>query len=906
MRLSSKLLLASASVAAMAFPATSFAQQAPVAATTAAAVEEIVVIGTRRTDRTLADSASPVDVISASELKSQPTANLLDTLKNIIPSFYVGQNTISDASTFVRAPSLRGQSSDQVLVMLNGKRFNRSALVQVYSGGDTGLSYGSQGADISAIPSMAIKSLQVLRDGATAQYGSDAIAGVLNYGLKDNSSGIEIDARYGQYLKQGDGKSRQIAANMGFALGNAGFVNVTGEYVDEDETSRGATRPIALQFAAEHPELASQLPNYPGPAQTWGSSPNHGYKLMLNSGYDVTANSKIYFFANVASSKADQSFNYRSPISGTAINANGDVKNLNANGSFNNTFYLTHCPVDASGCPATGFVKDDNTFKFSSLYPAGFTPRFVGETKQALGTLGYKGKIASGLTYDLSGTFSENTLDLSMYNSLSASYGPDTQTSFHFGKLSQKETDLNLDLSYPLTVKGLAGPVVLSGGVEYRKETYGQTAGDEQSYGLGPYSVAQDLYVLAPSGGSGGGAGGAPFDPTVPTSDPTSTPPGAPTPGSYVFDSSTNAMSPGASGYGGTTPEASGSWSQTNYGVYGGAEADLTEKLSMGIAVRYEDYSTFGGTTVGKINGLYRVNDALSLRATVGTGFHAPSPGQSNDAILTTNFAGGIQVQTGTYPVDSPISKYFGAKTLKPETANNYGFGFVAKPTMNTVITVDAYNIAVKQRIGISQTFNVTADDVLAEPALIAVGVGGAVTYFTNGFNTRTQGVDVVATHRTELAGGRLNLTLAYNYNQSRVTRYDPAVISQDQLDNVKRLAPNTRLNLSGNWSRDNWSVNLRENYYGSWRVETDYPGQTFGKKLTTDLDVSYTTAEHYTVTVGATNLFNAYPDKIKQSSSNNVYPITGSTADGQIYPRNGGPFGMNGAFGYVRLRANF
>jgi iron complex outermembrane receptor protein len=149
-------------------------------------------------------------------------------------------------------------------------------------------------------------------------------------------------------------------------------------------------------------------------------------------------------------------------------------------------------------------------------------------------------------------------------------------------------------------------------------------------------------------------------------------------------------------------------------------------------------------------------------------------------------------------------------------------------------------------------------------------------------------------------------MTLAYNYNQSRVTKFDPAVISSDQIDVVKRLAPNTRVNASANWTRDNWTVNIRENYYGSWRVETDYPGQTFGKKFTTDLDVSYTTAEHYTITVGATNLFNAYPDKIKQSSSNNVYPITGSTADGQIYPRNGGPFGMNGAFGYVRLRANF
>ena len=882
MRLSSKLLLASASVAALAFPGLGLAQTAPAAAPSATEVEEIIVIGTRRTDRTLTDSASPVDVISASELKSQPTANLIDTLKNIIPSFYVGQNTISDASTFVRAPSLRGQASDQILVMLNGKRYNRSALVQVYSGGDTGLSYGSQGADISAIPSMAIKSLQVLRDGATAQYGSDAIAGVLNYGLKDNSSGIEIDARYGQYLKQGDGKSRQIAANMGFAIGDAGFVNVTGEYVDEDETSRGATRPLALQFAAANPSLASKLPNYPGPAQTWGSSPNHGYKLVLNSGYDVTANSKIYFFANVASSKGDQSFNYRPPNSGTAVNADGVTKSLGANGALTNIFYLTPCPTGVTGCPANGFVKDTNTFKFTSIYPAGFTPRFVGETKQALGTLGYKGSMASGLTYDLSGTVSENTLDLSMYNSLNASYGPTSQTSFRFGKLSQKETDVNLDLTYPLKVTGLAGPVVLSGGLEYRKETYGQTAGDVQSYGVGPYASKQNLYSLV-------------------------------SPGVYTSAGTSNAQSPGASGYGGTSPAAAGSWSDTSYGAYAGAETDLTEKLSVGVAARYEDYKNSGGSTVGKINGLYKVTDTFSLRATVGSGYHAPSPGQSHVSILTTNFNGGAQVQTGTYPVESAISKFYGAKSLTPETANNYGFGFVAKPTSATVITVDAYQIDVKKRLSISQTFNVTAADLVAQPGLIAVGLGGAVTYFTNGYDTRTQGVDVVATHRTELVGGRLNLTLAYNYNQSHVTRYDPAFISQRQIDIVKRLAPNTRINASANWTRDNWTVNMRENYYGTWRDQTDYYGQTFGKKFTTDLDVSYKALDRYTITVGATNLFNVYPDRIKQSTPDvpsqfviNVYPVTGSLADGQIYPRNGGPFGINGAFGYVRLRASF
>jgi iron complex outermembrane receptor protein len=846
------------------------AQQAP-----ATADQELVIIGTRRNDRTLTTSASPVDVISSSELQSQPTANLLDSLKNIVPSFFVGQNTISDASSFVRAPSLRGLPGDEVLVMLNGKRYNRSALVQVYTGGDTGLGFGSQGSDISAIPAIAIKNLQVLRDGATAQYGSDAIAGVLNYGLRDNRSGVDVEARWGQYQDKSDGESKQIAANAGFALGERGFVNLSAEYNDDQGTSRGATRPIALQFAAANPSLANQLPNYPGPAQIWGTSPSNSYKLLLNSGLEVTPNSKLYFFANYAASSTNESFNYRSPISGTAVDSAGVTHNLGANGSFKNTFYLTPCPAATPTCPVGGFVKDTNTFQFQSIYPAGFTPRFLGRSKEAYGVLGYKGKFSSGLTYDLSGSVSENSLDLSMYKSLNASYGPQSQTSFHFGKLIQKESDVDLDLQYPVAVAGLASPVTLSGGAEYRRETYEQTAGDVQSYGAGPYAVAQNLYSLV-------------------------------APGVYTAAGSTNAMSPGASGYGGTSPNAAGSWSQTSYAVYVDAEADVTKKLSLGLAGRYENYDTFGGTTVGKINGIYKVTDDFSIRGTVGTGFHAPSPGQSNDEILTTNFVAGNQVQTGTYPVSSPISKYYGATTLKPEKSTNYGLGFIAKPWTAAVLTVDAYDITVKDRIGVSQNFNVSAADVLAQPALAAVGVGGAVNYFTNGFNTETQGVDVVGTQRTHLFGGRLNLTLAYNYNKSRVTAYNPAVISQAQIIDVAHLAPNHRLTFSGNWSYGQWTVNARENYYGKWRDEVDYPGQQFSAKFTTDLDVTYEFTKHYALTFGATNVFNTYPDKIAQSSSNPVYPVTGSTADGQIYPRSGGPFGINGGFYYVRVKATY
>src|SRR5882724_12194388 len=228
---------------------------------------EVIVTGTRRLDRTVAESSAPIDVLSGAELASYPTASMLDTLSNLVPSFIVGQNAISDASSFVRSPSLRGLPADEMLVMLNGKRMNRSALVQVYQGGETELAFGSQGPDLASIPSIAVKSLEILRDGASAQYGSDAIAGVLNYQFRDNTSGIEMTARYGEYFPgQGysrDGGDRQIAANIGLPLGGQGFFNISAEWSKNQQTVRNATRPSALAFAETYPNLASQLPHYP-------------------------------------------------------------------------------------------------------------------------------------------------------------------------------------------------------------------------------------------------------------------------------------------------------------------------------------------------------------------------------------------------------------------------------------------------------------------------------------------------------------------------------------------------------------------------------------------------------------------------------------------------------------------
>ena len=893
-KLSKGALLATAATAAtIACSSAAYAQTTPAEATAPIATaeakpnitevgNEIIVLGTRRTVRTLTNSASPVDVISATELQAQPTANMLDSLKNIVPSFFVPQNTISDASTFVRSPSLRGLPADNILVMLNGKRYNRSALVQVYSGGDTGLGFGSQGADISAIPSMAIKSLQILREGATAQYGSDAIGGVLNYGLRDNNKGLEVEARYGKTY-EGDGASRVVSANLGLGAGTDGFLNLTGEYNKEGQTSRGETRPLALVFAAQNPNLAAQLPNYPGPVQIWGSSPSESFKGVLNAGYRVTQDSLLYVFGNYARSKGNQSFNYRSPIGATIVDSAGVAQTLNANGAFRRLFYLTPCPAGNATCPTGGFVNNANTFAFQSIYPAGFTPRFVGVSKQLSGTVGYKGKTESGLTYDVSATKAKNTLALSMYNSLNASYGPQSQTEFQFGTLSQKELNANLDLSYPIEV-GFFSPLTIAGGAEYRKETYGQSAGDLQSYGAGPFSAPQNFYNLV-------------------------------SPGVYALAGTTRGSAPGASGYGGTSPTYAGSWSQKNWSIYGALETDITEALTVGLAGRYEDYNTFGGSFVYKANALYKVSPGFSVRGTIGTGFHAPSPGQANVSVLTTNFVAGQQVQTGTYPVDSPISLYYGSVPLKPEKSRNYGLGFIAKPLDRLTVTVDGYVIKVKNRIGISATRTVTAADILAEPELLSVGEGGDVNYFTNGFDTTTRGIDFVATYRAAIMRpGDLSLTLAYNYNKSKVDSFLPGVISFAQRDQVAHLAPNHRANLSAVFTSGRLTITARENYYSWWRQQSDYPGnddangnatlgQKFKGKFTTDLDISVKVLDNLFLSVGAQNLFDEYPDKLRYSNANPLFPSTNSTADGQVYPRSGGPFGMNGGFWYGKVR---
>jgi iron complex outermembrane recepter protein len=860
------------------------AQQAPgaVAEGDAAApeneVSEVIVTGTRRADRTVQESSAPIDVLSGADLASQATTNMLDTLSDSVPSFIVGQNSISDASSFVRSPSLRGLPGDEMLVMLNGKRMNRSALVQVFQGGETELSFGSQGPDLASIPSIAIKSLEILRDGASAQYGSDAIAGVLNFHFRDNPQGFEVTSRFGEYFPGNgypkDGWDRTVAANLGLPLGSQGFFNVSGEWSANEQTVRNVTRPSALAFAENFPNLAQDLPHYPGPVQQWGTPPSQGVKLVLNSGIKLDNGDQVYFFANYANIQTNESFNYRLPKTVTDVTG----ATFGNHPAFNN-IYLDPCTASYTGCPAGGWIQDSHTFNFASVYPGGFTPRFYGLTQQFFGTVGYKGTTGYGLNYDLSGSTASNTLAVSLKDSINPSLGPTSPTSFYDGKFAQRETTFNIDLSYPWTVPGLASPVSLAGGLEWHDENYQQLLGDTPSYIAGAYAN-QPLYNCAG---------------TVCT-------PALDAKGHQIIATQSSA----SNGYGGISTGIDSS--QVNYAAYLDLEADVLKSLTLGIAGRQEHYASFGSTTLGKLSARWKVLDALALRGTVSTGFHAPTPGQSNVETLSTTFIPGTatQVQIGTYPVTSTIAKYYGATTLRPEESTNLSAGFVLTPINALLVTVDWYSIEVRHRIGISQQFNVTAADIARLSDLSYVGDGGTVQYFTNGFNTKTNGVDVVGTYHFNIATGRLGATLAYNYNKTDVTSHDPTVISPARIIDIQHYAPNHRADLTLDYQLGPFAAVLHQNYYGTFRDENDYPGQLFSAKWTTDLDLAYTVWRNVTAAVGGKNIFNTYPDKIANSSTNTVYPQTHGLVDGEVYPRTGGPFGYNGAFFYFRLAAKF
>ena len=860
-------------------------------------LEEVIITGTRLADRSAADSPVPVDVISGSDMRVNGSTDIQDMLRTQVPSFDINTQPISDAATISRPPNLRGLSPDNVLVLVNGKRRHRGSIISFLGGG---ISDGAQGVDLASIPGLALKQVEVLRDGASSQYGSDAIAGVLNFILRDDSEGFEIVARAGSTFED-DGENYMIAANLGLPLGDRGFVNITGEMREVDGTVRSVVRnDVAYQVANGYTPVADfqAINTYTDEApQYWGQPDvDDDFKIFINAAFKINENAELYAFGNQSERNVAGGFFYRNVVGGpsgqrggvyrgplvdpaTGLKTDGGVPSVLVGDMDGGNSCIDGIPLGGQGgiTPDPDFLAsvtaDPNCFSFIETIPAGFVPRFGGDNEDQAIAVGLRGTIGmgSGLNYDISAQRGSNKTDFFINNTINASLGPNTPRNFIPGGQEQTETVYNLDLSYGFEM-GLASELNIAVGTEYREEEFDLFAGDEASYILGP---------LASQG----------------------------------FSSSSN-------GFGGFPRNTSAEQDNTAY--YIDAEADVTERLTLQAAVRHEEFSNFDSTTNYKLAGLVHVTDALRIRAAISTGFHAPTAGQASITNVTTQNVAGVLVDQGTLPLFSAAGQLAadyvesfgnGRPELGPEEADNFSIG-IAFDIGNSNWTIDYYEIDVEDRIALGANVDFLAALNFAgggsnyesvSDALAGLDASGIINrqeflglddlsqfrFFTNSFDTSTEGVDIVGNMNFELMGGSSSVTVAFNYNKTEVTdagTINP--ISGGRIEALEDLLPNIKGNVSWSHSQNKWTTLLRANYYGDWTSTGN--GYEVDAAILVDAQIAYQLTDNLELVAGVENLFDEYPDET---------PNPGGL--GQLYPEDS-PFGFNGGAWYVQGRYSF
>ena len=891
-----------------------------------AAIEEIITTGTRRSQRSASDSSVPVDVITGTEFENMGTADLNDMLKMAIPSYNVDRHSISDAATLVRPATMRGLPPDNVLVLVNGKRRHRSGVIAEL-GGD--LAEGSQGADISAIPALAIKQVEVLRDGASAQYGSDAIAGVLNFVLRDDNSGMTFEARTGEY-SEGDGALVQFAGNAGFALGDDGFFNITGTWMEQDATSRSTQRTDAINLIANG--NPAQQANVRQPyAQIWGGPEyRDNWNIFVNSGIQISDSQEIYFFGNYGRRETEGGFFFRNPNDRTGVYDDGNgirsVVDTDLQGGESN--YTSNCPAltspgsGGSGVPLDAqAVLDDaaalaalppNCWVMNQVVPGGYTPQFGGELQDASIVGGIRGEMDSGLLYDFSASYGRNKVSFFLNNTWNPSNGPDgiiegeLQRDFDLGSYVQSENNINLDFVLPIAMDALASDLTFAFGGEYRDERFETIIGEQASWNPGRFAFMNN------DGSNTYSDGVTPL----------------------------SSLSIGAHGFAGFSPQQAGLWGRSNIAVYGELEADITERFTAGVAIRYEDFESFGDTTNYKVSARFAVTDALALRGSVSTGFRAPTPGQENVTKVSTVTVDGELQQRGQIPPTNPIAQFLGAEILVPEDATNASVGIVWDITDSFSLTADYYNINVENRISQTGTIDISGEpappgancpNAQANPngnlalCLQELGVPGAadlaaVSFYTNDFETTTNGIDLVATWNTDFGNaGNGTLVAAWNWTETTVESAGTEV-DRNKVVSLENQNPHNRGVFTYNHFIGNFRFLGRARFYDDWVssdwsgdttdrgpdgtgytlscVPTDFEDQCYSGETIFDLEAAYTFADKYSFIVGMQNVL----DEKGPVDQNN---LDGTIGSGNTYTGSN-PWGYEGGFYYVRFRAEF
>lgn len=750
-------------------------------------LEEVITTGTRSSrPRTAADSTVPVDVLSGEDFNAYGgTADLTDNLRALVPS-YTATPATGDGSAFVRPTSLRGTAPDQTLVLIDGKRRHRSALLHFFA---PAAGNGAHGVDIGMIPGIAIKRVEVLRDGAAAQYGSDAIAGVINFITKDAAEGGEFTLQYGQHYEGED--SLKFAVNAGFAIGDAGFINASLEYIDNEALIRGVQRVNDINNlidAGVDPSLyGADAPFGEAPLlQTWGRPESEGVRIFINSGFAV-GEANLYARLGYADTEGRYRFFYRNPNHASLV------------------------PLREMG--------------FTGL-PAGFTPFLDGDQKDTSLVVGLDGEFQGGTIWDFSVGYGKNELDYFLNNTVNTSVGLDSslnipQMDFDVGGFEQEEINLNADFSTEISDR-----LVVSYGAEWREETYTLIAGEPSAY-----------------------------------------------------------LGVGTSGFSAPSDADAGSFDRDNWALYVDIEHDISDAVLLQYALRYEDFSDFGDTLNGKIAARWRLNDSFAFRGAVSTGFHAPTPGQTNISTIITTFDGttGLQVEEGLVPSTDPRIIELGGKPLEEETSLNFSLGFTSNLGENTTLTIDIYQIQVDDRI------YRTGD--IPVPSIEPGGIAASISFYTNALDVEHTGIDIVLNSNFDYSGGAYtDLTFAYAYNEIDVTGqklingFQP--VNDGLVEDIENNYPEHRFVLTTNtFFSEKWNFLARFNYYGShWdergRIGADVdPSAKVGQTLFVDAELGYQWNDNFRLAVGAVNIFDSFPDKIGPPNANRL-------SVGLAYPR--------------------
>ncbi len=818
-----------------------------------------VVVGSRGRHTAAEELAVPVDVYTAEDIQQQGSTETSQVLQALSPSVNFPRQSVTDANDIIRPFTLRGLSPDHTLVLVNGWRRHTTAVLNTFA---YGMGAGSTGVDLNALPSSAIERIEVLRDGASAQYGSDAIAGVVNLVIKDGKFSPFLSASSGQYFTgkgyDNDGTTVDINGGVGFGIGR-GSLALFGEYQHRDPTNRAWADP----FVADLNGITDSVDSRDGTVVI----KRNGIK-QPNGHWGDGLEKDAMTFAN-----------FRMP--------------LNAGGT--SEFYTFGGYSHRRGT-GNGYSRyPDSNRNWPEIYPNGFLPEFHPKVEDFSAASGVRTS-AGGWAIDFGGTYGVNRFDYNLDHTLNASLGPclvtacapgadgilgnsddpgiPNQTSFYAGRLLRREYLGALNFSKPISM-GLPSPVNVAIGGTVRQEQYKVEAGEFASWVDGGH-FAQDS--TSPD------AGRAPA-------------------GSSVFA--------------GFSPSDESDHKRSNVGAYIDLETNLSPKVLANVASRFEHYSDFGSRLTGKLALRVQPSRQLVIRGAASTGFRAPSLAQSYFRHVTTSYVAGQLIEVGNFPVDDPAAKLLGAKPLKEETSVNLSGGIAVTPRDNFTFTIDVFNIKINDRILLGATF----DDDTTLAILAANGFSGinGLQYFTNGLDTRTSGIDLAAEWRIPVKSSTLTFNAGVNYTKNKITHIDPlpAVLANSTepglIDTVTYIGiteerPDWRGTLTTTFETGRFNALWRTSYYG--KFSSAQPGfcdlcrERYGAKTLFDLELGYRLTP-VKIALGAKNIFNTYPDR---PSSTRVVDTDGSTSKDfndnfNTFPwAAASPFGYNGRYLYSRI----